>query len=297
MADLQSSQLARVTWDAFLGEQILMVGPGVILAAAGLVALVGRRSSAAHQGVGLAALGALAFLLILHGKPYYAGPIYPVLVGAGAAALSNEAYKKPQGRGLRGFATSLGAWGTLAILSLQAVFGIVTLPMGLPVLPREPMAHYSERLGITAATRTNVGVQLELPQDYADMLGWREFADTVALVWSRLPEEDQRSAVLLGTNYGRAGALDWYGPDRDLPASIAPLGSYWFWGPGDREWDVAVIAGSDSADLATYFREVREEARIRDPWRVPEERNVGVFVVRGPYEPIGRVSPRFEGRN
>ena len=37
--------------------------------------------------------------------------------------------------------------------------------------------------------------------------------------------------------------------------------------------------------------------RIRDPWRVPEERDVPVFVVRGPYEPIAAVWPRFEGQN
>jgi 4-amino-4-deoxy-L-arabinose transferase-like glycosyltransferase len=297
MADLQSSQLAGVTWSAFLSEQALMVGPGVILALAGLVALLGRRRSPALQGAGLAALGAFLFLLVLHGKPYYAGPVYPVLVGAGAAALSNTAYKKPQGRGLRGFATSLGAWGTAAILVLQIAFGLVTLPMGLPVVPREPMARYSKMLGVTSATRTNVGVQLELPQDYADMLSWEEFADSVAGVWSRLPEEERRSAVLLATNYGRAGALDWYGPDRGLPPSVAPIGSYWFWGPGDREWDVAVVAGSDSAGLATYFRDVRQASRIRDPWRVPEERDVGIFVVREPLEPIGDVWPRFQGRN
>jgi len=69
------------------------------------------------------------------------------------------------------------------------------------------------------------------------------------------------------------------------------------WGHGDRDWDVAVFAGSDIEELQDYFREVTVVARIRDPWRVPEEQDVPVFVVRGPYVPIATAWPRFEGRN
>jgi hypothetical protein len=58
-----------------------------------------------------------------------------------------------------------------------------------------------------------------------------------------------------------------------------------------------VVAGSNAEDLRTYFDEVTEVARIRDRWRVPEERDVPIFVVRGPFEPIGSVWPRFEGIN
>jgi hypothetical protein len=312
MADLQASQLSRVTTSAFLGEQLLMVGPGVFLGIVGALALL-RGSGFGHAGgapdsaerpdparvrvaalraVGLSAVGAFVFLIVMNGKPYYAGPVHPMLIAAGAAALVSVRRGMEPGRGAR-----TAMWALGSVLALQVVFGLVTLPMGLPVLPREPMAQYAERLGVTAATRTNVGVQLELPQDYADMLGWEEFTDTVASVWRELPSEEREGAVLLATNYGRAGALDWYGPDRGLPPSIAPIGSYWFWGPGDREWDVAVVAGSDSVSLAGFFEEVREAARIRDPWRVPEERDVGVFVVRRPYESLAEVWPRFEGRN
>ena len=103
--------------------------------------------------------------------------------------------------------------------------------------------------------------------------------------------------MLFASNYGRAGALDWYGRPAGLPPVVSLVGSYWFWGPGDREWDVAVVAGLSDDMLLEYFREVTEVARIRDPWRVPEEQDVPIFVVRGPYEPIGVVWPRFEGIN
>jgi 4-amino-4-deoxy-L-arabinose transferase-like glycosyltransferase len=316
MADLRSSQLSRVTYGAFLGEQLLMVGPTVLLGLVGLAGLLrakGLRTlrvldgpaeetsggpgeerfrAPALRAAALTGAGALLLLIVLRGKPYYAGPIHPILMAGGAATLAFL------GRSAASGVASRAARGTLVLfVALQAAFGLVTLPMGLPVLDREPMARYSAWLGVTAATRTNVGVQLELPQDYADMLGWEAFADTVAEVWGTLPASEQDQAVLLATNYGRAGALDHYGPERGLPSAVAPIGSYWFWGPGDREWEVAVVAGSDSVSLAGFFEEVREAARIRDPWRVPEERDLGVFVVRSPYEPIAEVWPRFEGRN
>jgi hypothetical protein len=183
------------------------------------------------------------------------------------------------------------------VFVLQSAYGIVALPMGLPILPPASMAAYAARAGLAEATRTNRGVQLDLPQDYADMLGWSEFADTVARVFDDLPEAERRTASLLATNYGRAGALDWYGRRLGLPPAAAPVGSYWFWGPGDRAWDVAVIAGSDSADLSGYFREVRRAARMVDERRVPEERDVTVWVVRDPIEPMARVWSRFEGQN
>jgi Dolichyl-phosphate-mannose-protein mannosyltransferase len=179
----------------------------------------------------------------------------------------------------------------------QAQLSQVALPLGLPVLPPEPMARYAARLGVTAATTSNRGERLELPQDYADMLGWQTFADSVIAVWNGLDPADRGRAVLLATNYGRAGALDWYGRAAGLPPAIAPVGSYWFWGPWEREWHVAVIAGSTEEDLRTYFRDVREAARVRDRWRVPEEQDVPIFVARDPREPIAEVWPRLEGRN
>jgi Dolichyl-phosphate-mannose-protein mannosyltransferase len=292
MADLQQAQLSQVTVGSFLSEQALMIGPGVLLAVAGVLWLVGRRAAPAKRAVGLAALGSFAFLLLMHGKPYYAGPVYPVLVGAGAAAISGLASAAWSQARLR---ASRVAWATLAAAVLG--YGAVALPLGLPVLPPEPMARYAARLGVTAATTSNRGERLELPQDYADMLGWQTFADSVIAVWNGLDPADRGRAVLLATNYGRAGALDWYGRAASLPPAIAPVGSYWFWGPGEREWEVAVIAGSSEEDLRTYFRDVREAARVRDRWRVPEEQDVRIFVARDPREPIAEVWPRLEGRN
>ena len=51
----------------------------------------------------------------------------------------------------------------------------------VPVLPPLEMAAYARALGVTAAVTTNRGEVGALPQDFADMLGWKEQAEAVAI--------------------------------------------------------------------------------------------------------------------
>jgi 4-amino-4-deoxy-L-arabinose transferase-like glycosyltransferase len=200
MADLQAGQLARVTYSSFIGEQLMMVGPGALIAGIGAAWLLGPRQSAAHRAVGLAAGGAFLLLMLMHGKPYYAGPVYPLLLGAGAAALIRVG--RQTWSGMRLWIPRL-AFGGLALAQLG--YGAVGIPMGLPILAPEPMARYADRLGITEATTTNRGQVLELPQDYADMIGWQAFADTVIRVWNEL-----EVAIGSGGTAAESGTWPWW---------------------------------------------------------------------------------------
>jgi hypothetical protein len=211
--------------------------------------------------------------------------------GAGGTA---DAGRAAPNRGLRR-AAAVSVW---AITGLAiGAFGVIGLPMGLPFLPPEPMARYAAWLGVTEAVTTNTGEELPLPQDYADMLGWETLADSVAHVYRTLPEEDREAAVILATNYGRAGAIDFYAGD-ELPHAVAPVGSYWFWGPGERPGQVTVVVGAEPEDLlGEYFEEATLAARVRNPWGVPEERSVGIVVARNPVRPLQAVWPEWRGVN
>jgi hypothetical protein len=285
MRDLSASQLERVTPGQFIGEQVL-TGPAVFVAVIGLLRLLRDRAGSGTRAVGVACATAFGVVLALHGKGYYVGPIYPVLYGAGASQLSQwgEALWQRRSR-----------WLVAGVSALQLAYGVLVLPMGVPVLPPEQMARYVARL--TGGDRTNTGEAIEIPQDYADMLGWRETADTVARVWRSLPPADRDSAVIIAFNYGRAGALDWYGPRLGLPRPISPLGSYWFWGPGRRAGRVAVTIGGNEAVLRTYWSEVTLAATHRHRWRVAEEREVRVYVVRDSGAPLVRLWAGFKGVN
>jgi hypothetical protein len=284
MADLRSSQLERVTPLDFFGGQ-LRWGPATLLGIAGLTALLLDRRLAAYRAVAWTCVWTLVILMALHGKSYYAGPIYPALLGAGGVTLERV------GGGRLG---PLVRWGTAAAL---VVAMLVLLPIGLPILPPARMAGYARAIGATAALRTNTGELDRLPQDYADMLGWEEQARAVAEVYRSLPAADRGQVVLVAANYGEAGALDFYGSRYGLPPVVSPTGSYWFFGPGAKPGAVVVTIGAERADLVRLFASVEAARRISSPWSVAEERNLTIYVARGPRRTLQEVWPSFAGRN
>ncbi|HEX6558933.1 MAG TPA: glycosyltransferase family 39 protein, partial [Longimicrobiales bacterium] len=293
MQTLQSTQLEHVGYLDFLAGQLLMLGPIILLVILGVLRLLVFPGARAFRVVAWSCLATFLLLMVLHGKPYYIGPIYPVLIGAGAAAL--ELWTGAMAGRTAGRVTGNVVRGV--VVALVLIFGVLTLPMGLPILAPPTMARYSTALGITEAVTTNDGKQLRIPQDYADMLGWPEQARAVASVFRTLPPEKQKQAVLMGANYGETGALELYGRRLRLPRAVSPAGSYWFFGPGTRPGAVLLTVGIDSADLAGYYRVVRPVARVRNPWGVPEERDVPVVIAEQPLRTLQQQWPSLKGRN
>jgi 4-amino-4-deoxy-L-arabinose transferase-like glycosyltransferase len=293
MRDLRSAQLERVTAAEFVGGQLLL-GPAVLLALAGLLYLLRAEEMRPYRAAGWACVAAFFALLVLHGKPYYLGPVYPLLFGAGGAAL--EAWTA--GRAVRG----AGARGTrsavrTAAVALVVAYGVVTLPLGIPVLAPPATAAYASRLGITAAVRTNQGQQLPLPQDYADMLGWEAQVAAVARAYHALPPDQRARAVVIADNYGEAGAIDFFGPRHGLPPAVCTAGTYWFFGPGDKPGDVVVTLGVERESLARFYGTVTEVGRVANAWGVPEEANVAVHVGEQPRQTLQALWPSFAGQN
>ena len=307
MAELRASQLARVGPLDFLAGQTVM-GPALLVAALGLLFLLGGLPRLAQRlparwghplpavttggrAAGVAALVAVLLLMLGRGKAYYAGPVYPLLVAAGAVALLALWGRAGGGRGV----------GATAAVVLVA-FGLLTAPLALPVLPPPEMARYAAAIG--QAPASNTGEPLAIPQDFADMLGWPGMAAATAAAFDALPPAERADAAVIGGNYGEAGALALYGARLGLPEAVSPAGSFWFFGPGDREGRTAVVLADSAAaapELARLFAEVRPvraavPAELR-PWVVPEERNAWVFVCHGGRRALVEVWPALAGRN
>jgi 4-amino-4-deoxy-L-arabinose transferase and related glycosyltransferases of PMT family len=284
MRDLKAAQLDRVTPTAFMRGQLLY-GPGVMLAIAGVVALIADKRLRRFSVVAWTCVFAFLILMILHGKSYYVGPIYPTLFAAGAVTLGSIP------------SASLRRSAQWVAVVLIVAYGAVILPLGLPILPPDRMTEYAHAIGATSALRTNQGQLDRLPQDYADMLGWPEQVAAVAKVYNSLSPADKAQAVIIADNYGEAGAIDYYGPRYGLPKVVSATGTYWFFGPGAKPGDVAVTVGVDGPTLKQFWAESQLITTVGDPWSVMEERVVPIYVSRRPFKTLQQVWPSLAGRD
>jgi len=286
LRDLQAVQLAHVTPLDFVFGQILLTGPAFFLAAAAVAALLLAKRWAQLRIVGWTALAAFTTLLVLHGKHYYLGPIYPVLFGIGAVLIEG---------GWNGRRPKASRW---ALVVLQLGWGTLLWPVGLPLLAPERMEAYTRRTGLAPFVNgTNTGGRLRLPQDYADMLGWEDRVQAVARVYASLDPVRRTKAVIIAGNWGEAGALDFLGPRQGLPGAISPSGSYWFFGPGAKRAEVAVTIGIREESLRRYYGKVAAAAKLLNAWTVREEQDLTVYVCEEPGGAIQDVWPGLAGRN
>jgi hypothetical protein len=177
------------------------------------------------------------------------------------------------------------------------VFGLLVVPIAVPILSPAATAAYAVRIGAARSLRNNQGAMDRLPQDFADMLGWEEQSEALGRAVASQPAADRADLVVLGDNYGEAGAAEFYGPRHGLPPVVSPAGSYWFFGPGTRPGRVLITIGVDSVDLAKVYDDVRVAEIIRSPWSVAEELEVAVLVGRRPKQSLQAIWPSLAGRN
>jgi 4-amino-4-deoxy-L-arabinose transferase-like glycosyltransferase len=290
MDSLREGQLDRIGYGDFLAELVLMHGPGAfLLAAIGAAALVASTRFTRCRVVGWSCLLAILLIMGMRGKPYYVGPVFPTLYAAGAVVVADQFARI----GRSGMVHAARAAAVLLVVGWSAAL----LPVVLAVFPPEPTARFASAVGVTSATTTNQGVVLPLPQDHADMLGWEEKVARVAAVYNALDANEKLAAVIVPSNYGQAGAIDFYGPRFGLPRARAPIGSYWFWGPGEKPGDVVIAIGGEAEDLQGFCGELALATRIDERWVVPEERNLAIWICRRPPRTLQEIWPEFRGRN
>lgn len=269
---LGMTQLARVSRADFLSGQLMLAAAAAPLLITGAVGLLAAPSLRRFRPLAVAAVTALGLFLLLGGKEYYFGPMHPPLLAAGSVVAG--AWLAPRRRAWYGAL----AWGVVGVA--------VVLPLGIPLLPPEPMARYSAALGMTRAVTTNRGTVLPLPQDYADMLGWREQVEAVARVYHALPEEERARTTIVGGNYGRAGAMALYHREFGIPYPVSRHGDFYAWGPGPEGATTIIILGGTVEELSQLFAEVTEAGRIILPMGVPEEQEVRIHVCSSPFESL-----------
>jgi len=248
---------------------------------AGLGFLLGSAGGARYRALGWMFAGALALLLAsAHAKPEYLGSAYVLPFAAGGVALERWTSRPALVR-LR--------WA----LALLLAAGLGLAPAVVPVLPVERYVRWARALGVEPSTaeRKQLG---RLPQFFADMLGWEEKAEAVARVYRALPPQERSSAAVFADNYGRSGALDFFGRKLGLPPALGRHNSYWIWGPRGASGEVVIILGGDLADKQAAFESVEVAGRVTCADCMPYESDLDIYVGRRLRSSIGEVWPRLK---
>ena len=120
--------------------------------------------------------------------------------------------------------------------------------------------------------KSEVSHEGPLQQIFADQFGWPEMVEQVAAVYNGLPPEEREKAAIYGSNYGQAGAIDFFGDKFGLPKSISPHQSYFLWGPHDYTGESIIILGSSLKGVEGKCDSVEVLGEVTHPYVLPYEK-------------------------
>jgi hypothetical protein len=254
MDELRRTQLVHVHPLNFIVDQFLMNAQALLLWLAALGVLLFSRKERQFRIFGLVYLAVFVLLLAGSGKSYYTLGIYPVLFIFGSYFF--EKY-------IRRYQYPLF---TLLVISMGiGLYGSLSFD-GIPFITFDKAVN-------KAAFRWEDGKQYDIPQDMADMTGWKEIGESVKEIYIDLGEENKNNCEIYTYHYGQAGAVMFYGKDINIPQPIAPTGSFVFWSPDEVEKDYVIYVHSDLGNntnpdslLPTYFKKVSLQKVINNKY-------------------------------
>jgi 4-amino-4-deoxy-L-arabinose transferase-like glycosyltransferase len=264
--------------DFVLGQFLTQNPSTIILWLGGLLALFFSRTLSKYRIFGWAYLVALGILVVNgHSKADYLSPMYGILFAAGGVSFERW--------------LAVGSRHRLRpALAVFVLAGGMLLPYTLPILSEENYISYSGALGVQPQSSESLRTG-RLPQFYADMHGWEEQAMAVILAWQSLPPADQARCAIYAGNYGRCAAIDFYGRKYGLPPCIGRHNSYWMWGTRGHTGDVVIILDDQISDKRDQFASVDDAGTASNPYCMPYENHLHVYICRGLKTPLATLWP------
>jgi 4-amino-4-deoxy-L-arabinose transferase-like glycosyltransferase len=254
---------------AYLAQQVLIIHP--MLAPIWIIGVLAFLFSArlkSYRFLGWCYLAAFAVFVILKGKNYYLGPIYPVYLAAGAIVI--ESY----------LARSRQVWLKPGLIILILAGGAWLAPVVMPVLPVEQFISYMGKLPFKVPRSEHSHMRAVLPQHFADQFGWEEMVAEVNEAYTKLSAEERAGCGIFAQDYGQAGAIDFFGRRYGLPPALSGHQTYFLWGPRGYSGNCLIVLDDSREVLDGLFEDVEYVGKSADnPYAL--EREIPVFICRG----------------
>ncbi len=270
LKELADTQLVNVDRIGFLKSQLLFYIGSCFVILSALYALLFYKPFRKYNFFFLTIIFTLAAFIYFKAKDYYAIGIYPIYISFGSVFLGDilkDGWKKY----LRPVAIAIP-------LLLFIPFYKIGFPNKNPAYIIQHPKYYKD-FGLL---RWEDGKDHLLPQDFADMLGWKELAEKVDSICATLPNLDQ--TLILCDNYGQAGAINYYTTNKKITASSFHA-DYINWLRYDQKIiDVVVVKEDDDED-----KDRKEEIPLFDSVYLAAKRinqyaredTISIYVLKG----------------
>jgi hypothetical protein len=274
MRNAASRKYGGLTPVSFILDQILILNPlSILIWLPGIIFYFpAYRTGSFHKdGKQFRAVGFiwLATFIILfanwHSKGEYIAPSYQILFAGGAVMIETLSKKR--------------SWIKYAVAIPVFFFAVLIAPFARPLLNVDKFLDYQNAVGLKPPS--NEGHEAELPQFYSDMFGWEDLAKNISKVYLSLPEEERKNTVVYCSNYGKAGAIEYFSKKYPLPKVVCPHNSYWLWWKEAGNPTTLIIIGGEIEDHQYSLNEVFKAGYHQTKYAMPYENNLNIFVGRG----------------
>ncbi|MBP8790009.1 MAG: glycosyltransferase family 39 protein [Breznakibacter sp.] len=268
MAALNGSQLVNVSRIDFLIDQVKYGVVGIPSLAA-LLALMFYTPFKPYRFIVWSFIAVMVMFTMARAKSYYPLGIYPALFAFGSVFLEDVLKK-----------WKVFVMASLAFFSVAAFFLIVRqlMPYHAPNAIVDEKESY-EKLGLL---RWEDGINHHLPQDFADMLGWREMAEKSLLAYESIPKEELLNTLVYCDNYGQCGALNFYNRSK-MPQANSFSTDYIFWIPKqERIKNILLVGHLPNQEIVDMFKVVRLVGEVENEFAREKETKIFLLMDADP---------------
>jgi hypothetical protein len=214
LKQLAETQLVNVNRFDFLKNQLLFFMGSLIVILSSFYALLFYKPFQKYRLFFFSILFTLIAFLYFKAKDYYAIGIYPIYIAFGSAYLADVLKD-----GWRKYLQPVA-------IALPLILFIPIYTIAFPNKSPEYIVQHSENYQKLGLLRWEDGKDHLLPQDFADMLGWKELALKVDSVYLSLPNKE--NTLVLCDNYGQAGAINYFAKQKLKAVSFNADYINWF---------------------------------------------------------------------
>ncbi len=275
---LAKTQLVNVERSGFLKEQLLFFSGSLFILIFAFISFFRYESFEKYRVFFWSYVFTLSLFVYFRAKGYYAIGLYPILIAFGSVYLEQLLSK--------GWLMYLRP----ALIVIPILLFISLLQIAFPIDSPEKIKQSGERYKKYGLLRWEDGKDHILPQDFSDMLGWKELAAKVDLVYDSIP--DKTSVIVICDNYGQAGSINYYSKNKTMRA-VSLNADYIHWFPLDHEIRNVILVtevGDDDSKREKerpLFKSVYLAGQIENPFA--REQGTHVFVLKDAYAPVNKL--------